>query len=79
MNDKIAKELRKICNPVDPVSKRVYRRLKKQYNKLPHHARRDFIDILRQTIFDLDEAQGRSLLDKDQGRRAQLPVREHRD
>ena len=33
MNKKVAKQLRKICNPVDPVSRRVYQRLKKQYNK----------------------------------------------
>lgn len=65
MNNKIARELRKLCNPVDAVSKRVYRRLKKQYKKLPHHARRDFITLLRETTFKLDEAQGRSLLDKD--------------
>ena len=65
MNNKVARELRKLCNPVDPVSTRVYRRLKKQYKKLPHHARRDFIDILRKTTFKLDEEQGGSLLDKD--------------
>ena len=65
MNNKIARELRQICNPVDPVSKRVYRRLKKQYKKLPRHARRDFINILRETTFKLDEAQGGSLLDKE--------------
>ena len=65
MNDKIARELRQICNPADPVSKRVYRRLKKQYKKLPSHARRDFINILRETTFKLDEAQGGSLLDKE--------------
>ncbi len=65
MNNKIARELRKLCNPVDQVSTRVYRRLKKQYKKLPHHARRDFIDLLRKTTFKLDEEQGWSLLDKD--------------
>ena len=65
MNNKIARELRKLCNPVDQVSKRVYRRLKKQYKKLPHHARRDFIDLLRKTTFKLDEEQSGSLLDKD--------------
>ena len=65
MNDKIARELRHICNPVDPVSKRVYRRLKKQYKKLPSHARRDFINILRETTFKMDEAQSGSLLDKE--------------
>ena len=56
MNNKISRELRQICNPVDAVSKRVYRRLKKQYKKLPHHARRDFIDLLRETTFQLDKA-----------------------
>ena len=65
MNDKIARELRQICNPADPVSKRVYRRLKKQYKKLPSHARRDFINILRETTFKLDEAESGSLLDKE--------------
>ena len=54
MNNKIARELRKLCDPVDPVSTRVYRRLKKQYKKLPHHARRDFIELLKQTTFGVD-------------------------
>ena len=65
MNQKVARELRKICNPNDPVSKRVYRRLKKQYIKLPHHAKKDFINLLRETTFDLDPKQNGSLLDKD--------------
>ena len=65
MNDKIARELRQICNPADPVSKRVYRRLKKQYKKLPHYARRDFINLLRETTFQLGKEQGGSFLDKD--------------
>jgi hypothetical protein len=54
MNNKISRELREICNPTDPVSKRVYRRLKKQYKKLPSHARRDFIELLKQTTFGVD-------------------------
>ena len=41
MNQRVAKKLRKICNPIDPVSKRVYRRLKRQYTRVPHHAKRD--------------------------------------
>jgi hypothetical protein len=65
MNNKISRELRKLCNPVDPISKRVYRRLKKQYNKLPHNARRDFIYLLRETTFQLGKEQGGSFLDKD--------------
>ncbi|HCT53759.1 MAG TPA: hypothetical protein DF712_15010 [Balneola sp.] len=65
MNKKVSKELRKICNPVDPVSRRVYRRLKKQYNQLPHHARRDFIQLLKQTTFEMDSEQGGGILDKE--------------
>ena len=65
MNKKVSKELRKICNPVDPVSRRVYRRLKKQYNHLPHHARRDFIQLLKQTTFEMDSEQGGGILDKE--------------
>lgn len=67
MNRKKSKELRKLCNPVDPVSKRVYRRLKKQYNKLPHHARKDFITLLRHTTFKMGQEQAGSVLDKEEG------------
>jgi|TARA_R100000084_G_scaffold66714_1_gene29116 hypothetical protein len=66
MNKRVSLRLRKICNPYDPVSKRVYRRLKKQYNKLPHYAKRDFIDLL-ETSFNLEQKQSRSILDKEQG------------
>jgi hypothetical protein len=65
MNNKVAKELRKICNPVDAVSKRVYRRLKKQYNQLPNYARRDFIKLLKQTTFEMDPEQSGSVLDQE--------------
>jgi hypothetical protein len=65
MNQRVAKKLRKICNPVDPVSKRVYRRLKKQYTKLPHHAKRDFIELLEKTKFSLDPNQSGGILDKE--------------
>ena len=54
MNSKISKELRKLCNPVDDVSRRVYRRLKKQYKNLPRHARRDFIQLVKETNFQMD-------------------------
>ena len=74
MNQRVAKKLRKICNPVDPVSKRVYRRLKKQYTRLPHYAKRDFLNLLKQTTFNLEPEQGGSLLDKEKGRRVDLPV-----
>jgi|TARA_R110002020_G_scaffold36400_8_gene109344 hypothetical protein len=65
MNNKVAKELRKICNPVDAVSKRVYRRLKKQYNQLPTYARRDFIKLLKETTFELDPEQSGGVLDQE--------------
>jgi hypothetical protein len=54
MNSKISRELRKLCNPVDDVSRRVYQRLKKQYKNLPRHARRDFIKLVKETIFQMD-------------------------
>ena len=53
MNQKAAKRLRKICNPVDIVSKRVYRRLKDQYNNLPDHAKRNFIDLIEQNYEEI--------------------------
>jgi len=53
MNQKAAKRLRKICNPVDIVSKRVYRRLKDQYNNLPNHAKRNFIDLIEQNYEEI--------------------------
>jgi hypothetical protein len=70
MNQRVAKRLRKICNPVDTVSKRVYRRLKKQYTRLPHHAKRDFLDLLEATFAEigkvpLDKEQGGVILDKE--------------
>jgi len=67
MNSKIAKELRKLCPPDDEVSRRVYRRLKKQYNSLSKHARRDFIDIAKETFLKMEEEQGRSILDEEKG------------
>jgi hypothetical protein len=53
MNQKAAKRLRKICNPVDVVSKRVYNRLKDQYNNLPDHAKRNFIDLIEQNYEEI--------------------------
>jgi hypothetical protein len=44
MRNTIAKKLRAIINPAgNSVNKRVYRRAKKQYNRLPKHARQDYI------------------------------------
>ena len=53
MNQKAAKRLRKICNPIDTVSKRVYNRLKDQYNNLPDHAKRNFIDLIDQNYEEI--------------------------
>lgn len=53
MNQKAAKRLRKICNPIDTVSKRVYNRLKDQYNNLPNHAKRNFIDLIDQNYEEI--------------------------
>ena len=65
MNKKRARKLRKICPPIDAVSRRVYRRLKDQYKKLPHHARKDFLAIAH-TALQMDSKQSRSVLDKEE-------------
>ena len=67
MNQRVAKKLRKICNPIDPLSKRVYRRLKRQYTRVPHHAKRDFIELLESTFsqISLGQEQSRVVLDKE--------------
>ena len=46
MNNKQAKKLRSIISPDDAVSRRAYRRAKKIYVRLPHTAKRDFMDGL---------------------------------
>lgn len=57
MRKTIAKQLRAITNPEDnAINKRVYRRLKKQYNKVPKHARKDFIQATKQ-FYELVEKQ----------------------
>jgi|TARA_R110000787_G_scaffold95938_2_gene199138 predicted secreted protein len=53
MNQKTARRIRKICNPVDEVSKRVYRRLKQQYKKLPNHAKANFLDLIEQNFSEI--------------------------
>ena len=44
MNRRISKKLRAIVNPQDAVSKRVYKRLKKQYMGLSKEARPVFLE-----------------------------------
>lgn len=62
MRKTVAKKLRKITNAnANPINKRVYKRLKKQYNKVPHHARRDFIDATEQ-FYQLVEKQSGKLM-----------------
>ncbi len=53
MNQKTARRIRKICNTVDEVSKRVYRRLKQQYKKLPNHAKANFLDLIEQNFSEI--------------------------
>jgi hypothetical protein len=57
MRKTVAKQLRAITNPEsNAINKRVYRRLKKQYNKVPRHARKDFIEATKQ-FYELVEKQ----------------------
>jgi hypothetical protein len=59
MRKTITKQLRAITNPEEnSINKRVYRRLKKQYNKVPRHARKDFIAATKQ-FYELVEKQSR--------------------
>ena len=67
MNNKIAKELRKLCPPDYAVSRIVYRRLKKQYNNLSKHARRDFINIAKETFLQMAEQESGRILDEKKG------------
>jgi hypothetical protein len=47
MRKTISKKLRAIIKPDEsPVNKRVYRRAKKQYSKLPANAKQDYINGL---------------------------------
>ena len=50
MNNKKAKELRKLINFDDDISKRVYKRLKKQYKKLSANAKPIFISEIKKTL-----------------------------
>ena len=50
MNKKAAKKIRSIINPSDPISRRVYRRAKEQYKKVPSNLKQDFIMNLQKMI-----------------------------
>jgi len=50
MNKQASKRIRKIINPQDEVTRRVYRRAKKQYVKVPKALREDFLKSLDSMI-----------------------------
>ena len=50
MNKKASKKLRKIINPRDKITRRVYRRAKKQYAKVPENLKEDFLKGLDDMI-----------------------------
>jgi hypothetical protein len=55
MRKTVAKQIRKLVNPENPASRRVYRRLKKAYNTLPHNKRGQFLKILGLSFSKQDE------------------------
>ena len=57
MNGRVAKQLRKICPPMNPFTRRVYRKLKSQYKSLPHYAKRDFIELLKEKTIQVEPEQ----------------------
>jgi hypothetical protein len=51
MRNKIAKKLRKVVGDItNPITRRVYRRVKKQYNKVPLDSRAIFIEMTNETL-----------------------------
>lgn len=50
MNGRIAKNIREIIPPYDPVSRRVYRRLKKLYTKAPKSHKEELLRQARATL-----------------------------
>ena len=65
MNGRVAKQLRKICPPMNQFTRRLYRKLKSQYKSLPHYAKRDFIEMLREKTLKVEEKQNGGVLDKE--------------
>jgi hypothetical protein len=58
MRKTVAKKLRAIIHPENnSVNKRVYRRAKKRYNRLPAHAKQDFITGLKLFYEQVDTKQ----------------------
>lgn len=50
MNKTVAKKIRKIINPRDEITRRVYRRAKKQYAKVPESLKEEFLESLNEMI-----------------------------
>ena len=51
MNNRTAKKLRKAIGDIsNPITRRVYRRAKRQYNKIPQDSRAIFIEMTRETL-----------------------------
>lgn len=52
MNNKTAKKIRSIIQPQDVITRKVYRRAKKQYTKTPKHLRKNFLLSLENILGD---------------------------
>lgn len=50
MNGRTAKKIRKIINPEDAITRKVYRRAKKQYTKTPKPFKKDFLISLKELL-----------------------------
>lgn len=50
MNGRTAKKIRKIIDPQDAITRKVYRRAKKQYNKTPKPLRVHFLQHLKDML-----------------------------
>jgi hypothetical protein len=50
MSGSTSKKIRRIINPRDEITKRVYRRTKKQYLKVPSKLRDDFLKSIDEMI-----------------------------
>jgi hypothetical protein len=51
MNNRTAKKIRKAIGDItNPITRRVYRIIKKQYNKIPKDSRNVFIEMIKETL-----------------------------
>lgn len=50
MNNKVAKRIRKITGYQDDITRKVYRRAKKQYTKTPKNLKKSFLDSLESML-----------------------------